>query len=422
MIQFTILLISLIVIVYSVKTLLDTSRLVKIDTLMMLSVFAFILPQFYILISNKHNQSDAIGFFGFIVLFYISFICLFYKLVNPIKIDNIPSINMNTLSIYSFFTSLIGLALYLLISRQSEDTVSTTMMSGLPAFLVTFSAIIPISLTFSLYSRNSIKNIYNLIPILIGLFYFFDRIFIGGRRSAVVELFTILITFKFFTKRFKLPRIVFLLSIPTGFLILFSIAEYRNINLNNSGFRSFTDGARLPSINDIELVMNNANSITGNINTDEVISASIITYSTYLTSEYDFGAFNWNMLIHAWIPAFILGQDTKSNLKIDVSKPEEKLYSWKKNEWVAITGFTDSYVSFGLFGIVKFAIILLVMKTLYHLALNNNYLSMIIYTSLLISAMHTIPHHTGIFLNRVILLVIILTPFLIINSKARKST
>jgi hypothetical protein len=74
--------------------------------------------------------------------------------------------------------------------------------------------------------------------------------------------------------------------------------------------------------------------------------------------RFDGFAHHWNKLVHQYVPAFLLGRETKDNLKVDVmggyGDATANVYF---SRGATRTGFSDSFRGFWLFGTVIFLVI-----------------------------------------------------------------
>ena len=88
---------------------------------------------------------------------------------------------------------------------------------------------------------------------------------------------------------------------------------------------------------------------------NEVHNAMIGINDISSNLSFDYGLFNWNEIVHDFVPKVIVGSDIKAALMVDFggSKQAEKLQS----SGATMTGYYDAFSSFGYFGWVKFLLI-----------------------------------------------------------------
>lgn len=119
------------------------------------------------------------------------------------------------------------------------------------------------------------------------------------------------------------------------------------------------------------------------------------------TWQWDYGADYWNILVHRYVPAFLVGRSIKDGLKIDTLAARfrlgetEGLFSIGSTR----TGFADSYRNFGVFGVLVFGLIGYIFGRLYAKSRFGSISSQYFYLALLAEGVKGITHSTGEFFS-----------------------
>jgi hypothetical protein len=147
---------------------------------------------------------------------------------------------------------------------------------------------------------------------------------------------------------------------------------------------------------------------------DELANAAYIITATERRSAFDFGAFNWNALVFAYIPAQIVGGAVKENLYLDLGVGNPMLDEFMRTPYIGttLTGMADAFGSFWYFGASKFFLVAFIMRKFYLAAMQDNVAAQACYIVLLTPSLHTITHHTQWFFNAWVHMAIFLLPAL----------
>jgi hypothetical protein len=228
-----------------------------------------------------------------------------------------------------------------------------------------------------------------LIPSLILLLM---PVLLHGRRAGMMNLAAYIIIGLWFTRRISFPRWFIITGLICGLLIINGIGVYRN----------FLHDKSIPLLERLQHAVT-ADYLTQVDKISRESGPEFINYIYFRKAiadnlAFDFGLRHWNMLIFNYGPAQIVGKKVKNSLLIDL--PDEHAITYKEFGHIAlpgttITGYFDSYASFGWLGFVKFFLIGLIMGKLHKNALQGKFLGQLLYLFFITSAMHAITHSTN---------------------------
>jgi len=91
---------------------------------------------------------------------------------------------------------------------------------------------------------------------------------------------------------------------------------------------------------------------------DEIVRAAASIQNVYRSGNYGLGTFIWNSLINQFVPATLVGVETKRSLYFGQREQTEDFESFFDQEsyfYVAPMGFAQAYEQFGPFGWIIFA-------------------------------------------------------------------
>jgi hypothetical protein len=141
------------------------------------------------------------------------------------------------------------------------------------------------------------------------------------------------------------------------------------------------------------------------------------------TMRFDGFAHHWNKLAHQHVPAFLLGQETKDSLKVDVTggygEATAKVYF---SRGATRTGFSDSFRGFWLFGTVIFLVIGWVFGRLYASSLGGNLPAQFYYLVLFSDGLLAITESTTRFVSQIPFLLIATLPVFLFATCGRTRT
>jgi hypothetical protein len=136
--------------------------------------------------------------------------------------------------------------------------------------------------------------------------------------------------------------------------------------------------------------------------------------------RFDGFAHHWNKLVHQYVPAFLLGRETKDNLKVDVmggyGDATANVYF---SRGATRTGFSDSFRGFWLFGTVIFLVIGWVFGRLCTSSLDGNLPAQFYYLVLFSDGLLAITESTTRFISQIPVLLLATLPIFLFATHGR---
>ena len=243
--------------------------------------------------------------------------------------------------------------------------------------------------------------VFRFVLIAVSLIYL-DRIILIGRRSDTVRIVLILTYFvTFFSKTKKTYKLIRFI-IPLFFLVgLFANTQIRQYRLNAYADVSFRENIK-------SLDFSGARKHISNYTEGEVfLCAEGINYCADIKG-YNYGAFDWNRIVHDFVPSVIVGRSTKEALMIETKT--EKYEALLTATGATLTGYYDSFASFGFLGGIKFLLIGLLMGYLWKTKAQSDS-SLMMYFCLLVNSLNIITHNTSFFISGLIFILVFVLTF-----------
>lgn len=218
--------------------------------------------------------------------------------------------------------------------------------------------------------------------------------FLGVRREALFDLAILTAGAWYISKDRFPPRSIVIICLLVGTVVLNSVGNIRGQVLpgETSMFSVLVSGELYREFNFFNLGQGSAS---------EVGLAQYDFWYMNETWDWEYGAEYWNRLVHQYVPAFLVGRAIKEGLKIDTLSERlrrgesEGLFSRGSTR----TGFSDSYRSFGLFGVLAFAFIGCLFGVLYAIVVFSGIYGQYLYLVLLAEGLKAITHSTGEFVS-----------------------
>ncbi|WP_461827776.1 hypothetical protein [Dysgonomonas sp.] len=237
--------------------------------------------------------------------------------------------------------------------------------------------------------RRKLK-VSKLVYLLLGVIILvqIDKFLISARRGEAIQFFLALSFFFFYNReklyhRFKWIIPAFFL---VGVLLNSQIGEYRENAY--SGKVSASE-----NIQDLEFSFSNPRT---SLNGLEINNAIIGINSCYENGAYDYGGGTWNGIVNAFVPKVLVGEAFKASLVIP-SDNRNVVRSLTKSG-STMTGYFDSFTSFGVFCWIKFAIIGFILGLLW-LRSNRSVIALTLYVAMMSPSLHVITHSTDRFFS-----------------------
>lgn len=229
-----------------------------------------------------------------------------------------------------------------------------------------------------------------------------DKLLISARRGEAIQFILTLGFFYFymhssiFYKKFKyiIPGLFFI-----GVILNTQIRTYRE----NSYSGKITV---MENIKNIDLSKKSKNKLISNLETNNAIIG--INYC-FNNGIYDYGTYNWNGIIKEFLPKSMFGLETKNNLQFE--NTNKRIVTKLTKSGSTMTGYFDSFTSFGVFAFIKFLLIGFFMGCLWKRK-DTSIVSLILYITSLSAVLHTITHSTNNIITDFVFFVFFVLPFL----------
>jgi hypothetical protein len=238
---------------------------------------------------------------------------------------------------------------------------------------------------------------FSLAVVLFGMALFIDRVVGGGRREGLTELFMLISLSAWFQRGIAGPRAIALAGALAGGVALASTGDYRDVSLGQDTKWSDVSNIRIVE-NFTDLLKN------GGL---EMNNAIVLVNFTDRTQDFDFGAFHWNELVFAFVPAQFVGGQFKESLMLPVPPLDR---DFNPVHGSTATGMTDAFQSFWYFGAVKFFLIAYLLGRTYRAARAGSTTAQLFYMLSVTTGMMAITHHTQVVVSMWVQVAIFLLP------------
>lgn len=344
--------------------------------------FAFVLVQVPGLAHDRFVPEPAFNkTVAFMILCLIACWLGWRRNAKPFAIFNV-TFRERGLLIGAAFLSIIGAYFFYALSRLPGEVTIAVQMTGVPVIYVFFSRLLVYGLAIAVLCLVNRFSYTALAIVVFDLFFFLDRIVIGGRRADSAELMMIFALALWFYRGVAIPRWVALSGVVIGTLTMNSFQDYRTITKENAG----------PVWEEVAKIDVLANTRTVLAQGGEEFRNAIrrVSYADE-TMRFDFGLAHWNNLIFAFVPAQLLGAQFKSKLMIafpSLAKDYNPVLGTTE------TGLADAFQSFWYFGAVKFFALAYVLRRILASAEAGQFAAQFTYVLSVVPAMHAISHKT----------------------------
>ena len=312
--------------------------------------------------------------------------------------------------------SLLGAYFFLRVGSLAPD--AGMQWSGIITIFHFFSKLLTFGFAIALLLHfNKPKNL-TLLVIILDLVFYLDRIFLKGRRAALIELGLMVLLALWFQYRLKPSRTLVITSIFLTTMIIHSIGDYRSLILGKDHW-SYS-GTQLNEIVKIDYMKNIKNLLNGEAPNHEIKNAVMNISAVDKQMTFDFGLSYWDHFIFRYIPGQLVGYNTKRALMLNpddfgpVSKAARSQFRYIGHVGTTSTGLSDSFRSFWYFGAFLFYLIGLIMSRWYKSAIKGNFSAQIIFLLIITPSLHAITHSTHWFFIFFIQLAAFLLPVLLI--------
>lgn len=279
-----------------------------------------------------------------------------------------------------------GVAFHLMLAQLPRELTAVSNWTGLPTIYFFFARMLFYGLVVMLFLAVRHRHVLAVLGVLAAANFYWVLIVFGRRRDTLEFFLAILLTL-WFVRGFAVRRSLMIAAVVAYALLFHSIEQYRRVVRSGGGF----------SLDRIEAV-------DFRRNMGEVVSrgatefrfAAITIAAVDRVGDFDYGLQHWNELVFQFVPAQLVGRETKERLMFmpnrDVAYEE---YGYIPPLGASFTGIADAFRSFWFLGCLKFFFIAYLMRRLYEGARAGNLFAHLMYTILLVNALHTFTHTTG---------------------------
>ena len=306
----------------------------------------------------------------------------------------------------SLVLSLVGAYFFYKISVLSAQFADNNhQWTGIAVAYDFFSRVLTYGFVLALLVYLRTRSRLALAVLLFDSIFYFHRIFIAGRRWGMIEFTIALGVGLWLYRRIIPPRVAIIAGLVGGVLVVNGIGQYRALSLDPNGAR-WSDLGKLDLVGNFTHILENGSW--------ELHNATLSIEAVDRRSSYDYGAFNWNMLVFNFVPSQIFGERFKKALRIDTGtvEPAYQEFQYTPYNGTTMTGMYDSFRSFSYFGCLKFFIIALLLRKLYNGAWSGDLGSQAFYIVLTGPGVQAITHHTQFFFSVFVHMALFVIPVL----------
>ncbi|TLD69943.1 hypothetical protein FEM03_14520 [Phragmitibacter flavus] len=350
----------------------------------------FVLPQAYSLILfpggvNMPEIKDML-----LICSLCLWCCAFgYKFAPSVSIirDISRPVDLDRFLIVGVAFALVGLASGVFLPRDQVAFGSRGGLTGVATIYMFFGSLIYPGFAICYYVFRKKINFFTVSALALSSISPLIAI-VQGRREPTATVILALAVTSYFLFRKPPNRVVVFVGLFFAMLAIPATGDYRRI-MHDEG---------ISKIREVNLVENFKNFVTRE-SVLELRNGAAIIESTRIQRRYGWGAGYWNLLVHRFVPAQIVGRQTKEALLVGTNL--EKIYStelatnYEISPGSTITGMGDSYEQFGWFGCLFFAAVGMLFKSVWTAAMQPNAaFAQIFYIMICTSAMRAITHQT----------------------------
>ncbi|MBX3426170.1 MAG: hypothetical protein KF688_10860 [Pirellulales bacterium] len=390
--------------------------LIELPTLCSLLFGGFILPQLYGASQVQGISPAAIQEAATTAVLCLGAIFLGYGLNNKGIRAAEWRFEPQKLVAVSWFLTIVGVVMMFALSNLEQAELRRGQWTGSSTILQFFSQLLHYGLITSLIGYLQSRDRKFLPPVLIGLLLLADKAIFGGRRSQFAFIGVTLLCSYWLVRRKTLPRPMIVGGFALGIVLLLSISVYRRSLSHGEGLKSSLLGStsfNLEKLTVDEIFKGVQHSIAEQ--PSEGIRCCLAIQMVDESGSFDFGISHWNALVFGFVPGQLLGHEFKQSLMINPGHFRQDSAAYQMYAFyngASKTGVADAYESFWYFGAFKFFLVAYFMRGLYNSAMLRWPSAQILYISLLIPSLWCIAHSTHMFVNRIVMISILVVPLL----------
>ena len=377
-------------------------------------MLGWVFPQ---LVGLSLNQTVSYGAAAKSTIFTL--LCLlagtygYTKNLRPAKMFN-WELSLSRLHFAAAFLSAAGAYFFLKVSSLAAEAIDLYggAWTGIITIYVFLSSMLTVGMVMAVVAQIHRSSLVGLSIILFDLAFYFDRIVIQGRRTAMVEVFAIALFFVWARRQWLPPRSLIFGAICFGALVVNSIGDYRAIMLTTEGNNFGWSGAGAGDIAQIDFLGNFLRNVRdpSPYANQEILNATLTIEAEERAPSFDFGLSIWNAFVVTYVPAQLVGVELKQDLLIPFGDIVFAEFDHVRYEGTTSTGMSDSFRSFWYFGAIKFALIGLIMSRWYRAAMRGNPVAQMIIMLITPLALLGITHTTHQFFLGFVSLALFLLP------------
>ena len=236
----------------------------------------------------------------------------------------------------------------------------------------------------------------------------------GVKRSVIFELAFVAAAGLHFVRRVRWNRLALVAACIFGTVLIHQVGAVRHYIDNGRGnaVQAVASGVMFERFEYFNL--QSARELRQAISDIDIYSE---------TMRFDGFALHWNRLVHQYVPAFLVGRETKDNLKVDVTAgygdASARVIS---SRGATRTGFSDSFRGFWWFGSVIFLVIGWGFGRLYTSSRDGNLLAQFYYLVLFSDGLLAITDSTTRFVSQIPFLLLATLPIFLFATDGRHRT
>lgn len=317
--------------------------------------------------------------------------------------------------------SLLGAFFFFKVGKLAAEAIDLYggAWTGVITIYVFFSHMLTVGFAIALILHLRRPSFGTWLIIGFGLIFYLERVFIAGRRAAMVELFLMILFALWFNRRWAPPRSTVIGAFIVGALVINSAGDYRGTMLGED--RASWSGAGVEEILSIDFVGNLKRIVEGEAGGEEVRNAVLTIEATDRQLSFDYGLSTWNAFLHNYVPSQLVGTDFRTALTIDLEDEAYREFGHVPWPGTTPTGLADSFSSFWFIGAMKFFLIGYILSRWYRAANEGNFVAQLVIMLTMGAALHAITHTTHHFFLVFIKLAAFTIPVLIYARVKRQS-
>ncbi|HUE45521.1 MAG TPA: hypothetical protein VMO81_04640 [Aestuariivirgaceae bacterium] len=278
--------------------------------------------------------------------------------------------------------------------------------------LGTQTLIYAFALSWLIYLRTG--RLIFLALMCVALLFVVPGLMAGVKRSVIFELAFVVAAGLHFVRGMRLSRFALVAACIFGTILIHQVGAVRNYIAEGHGnaVQAVVSGVMFEQFEYF------------NLQRAPELSQAVSDIAIYSeTMRFDGFAHHWNRLVHQYVPAFLLGRETKDSLKVDVTGGYGEATSkiWF-SRGATRTGFSDSFRGFWLFGPVLFLVIGWLFGRLYTSSLDGNLPAQFYYLVLFSDGLLAFTESTARFVAHIPFLLLATLPIFLLATHGRRRT